>query len=514
MDKDKNKKAVPIVAEINLQGRNLSNTTLSINQKDNFTLKNLNGNNPLSLGEILLDTGNTNTISLYDNKDSSAITPDFSNLDYSLEPCNLGQNENPFGIDVAKNGNGFTIFGNNTSLCMTIPISQISKSSGKNISKDSLLGISFSYSGDKNPDVCALNLLTGGCIKNITDETIKVGYKDINSLGIRISLDALNNTPAPSTPFGVILEKSKKQQKASYQNIIFAIVKPFYSVELSPDILSKSLSEAYQTQNNTKTLFIPAINNDEFSKSIIDTTAQNNSCQESTKNVDKKIKSDASGQYIEYLSKEGSLCDYFSYPNLNQNTSFAITISAKNVKGLPLNICVSNPNSGRCDIYSALPATSNKTQTVFILPAMSKDKTGFTININNFAINKTESINDLYGIQVIPFPYAWLTNMSSGSYLTNKEVIELPYSYDNGWKAYRVKNVDLITETFPFLFGKELRTHIKVNSWENGWTIDKTSAADNQSSIVVIYLPQYLEYFGFVLLILVPLIFAIKRNLW
>lgn len=489
-------KATPIIAQIPLPGSDLSKLTLSVNQKDNFSLKDISSK-PLSLGKVILSTQEDNTVSVYDDSQSQQVIPDFSNLKYALSPCDQGQNGNTFGIDVSKEGNGFTIFGKDNSICMTIPVSEISKiDPNKSITKDSLVGMTFYYTGEKYPDICGVNLLTGGCIKNISSGTDKIGSQDIGNLGIRIALDIPHISPT-STRFGAILQKTSQQEKATYQNISFTITKPFYSAALDSNILRTSLSIASQKQNKDG-LLIPIIKSGEFSKNIEQISQPNNSCPQGPNDiVDKKISADS----IEYISKKGSYCDYFTYQNLPQNTAYAIVFTSKNIEGLPFSVCVSNPYSNHCDIYASLPAEKDKKQTIFILPPMSQDKTGFTIDINNFAISGTESINDLYSIQVTPFPYTWLTSLPSGQQLKNKRITIYPYSYDPGWKAYEVKDINFWTENFPFLFGKEIKNHVKVNGWENGWLSGNYTLDVNRYSLIIIFLPQYLEYFGFVLLI-------------
>jgi len=65
----------------------------------------------------------------------------------------------------------------------------------------------------------------------------------------------------------------------------------------------------------------------------------------------------------------------------------------------------------------------------------------------------------------------------------------------------------LTEKVFPFVFGKKLQNHIRVNDWENGWTVKQ----DTQK-IIIVYLPQYLEYLGFIMLI-TPILIVILRFL-
>jgi len=83
----------------------------------------------------------------------------------------------------------------------------------------------------------------------------------------------------------------------------------------------------------------------------------------------------------------------------------------------------------------------------------------------------------------------------------------LSQSFNSGWKAYGVNKLNFVSEIFPFAFGKEIKQHILVNNWENGWILEPKN--DNRN-IIIIYLPQYLEYLGFVTLIIPVLIVFLR----
>lgn len=51
---------------------------------------------------------------------------------------------------------------------------------------------------------------------------------------------------------------------------------------------------------------------------------------------------------------------------------------------------------------------------------------------------------------------------------------------------------------FPFFFDTEIKDHVLVNNWENGWLL----RAPEGRKIVIVFWPQYLEYVGFALIIL------------
>lgn len=99
---------------------------------------------------------------------------------------------------------------------------------------------------------------------------------------------------------------------------------------------------------------------------------------------------------------------------------------------------------------------------------------------------------------------------------TENMTLVLSQSFDEGWHAYRIKNSEsriknFLNSTFPFIFGEEIKDHVLVNNWENGWKISNLSLANSRlqnndqktndqsptTTIIVFYLPQLLEYLGF-----------------
>lgn len=79
------------------------------------------------------------------------------------------------------------------------------------------------------------------------------------------------------------------------------------------------------------------------------------------------------------------------------------------------------------------------------------------------------------------------------------DTIVLSQSFDNGWKAYSFDNSSFLHLMFPFLGGKKITDHVKVNNWANGWNLQDSTR--NNKVIVVVYAPQYLQYIGFFLLV-------------
>ncbi len=81
---------------------------------------------------------------------------------------------------------------------------------------------------------------------------------------------------------------------------------------------------------------------------------------------------------------------------------------------------------------------------------------------------------------------------------TKPATLILSQAYNTDWHAYDVTEVPQVARLVPFLFGKPLSGHGMVNNWENGWSLPA-----HVTDITIVFLPQYLEYTGFGLLILI-----------
>jgi len=218
--------------------------------------------------------------------------------------------------------------------------------------------------------------------------------------------------------------------------------------------------------------------------------------------------------FVRYTSQEGSFCDRYSYSTLSRNQGYLISITSRNLQGLPLKLCIFNYLSGRCDLSAQLSFFPTFKKDTFLLPPMDEG-VGFDVNLNNFGVKETPSINELKSIEIIPFPYAQFSQTETynptSEGLKEKSVLIFAETFEKGWQAYEIQNSSIrqaqdkiqnrMSTIFPFLFGKELREHVLVNNWKNGWIIDDAGNGKQQTQFVVIFWPHYLEYLGFAVLI-------------
>ena len=285
---------------------------------------------------------------------------------------------------------------------------------------------------------------------------------------------------------------------------------------------------------------------------------------------------------LRLTSLGSSNCLDFDLPNLSQKLGYLVTAENRNIEGKSLLFAVINKNSQRSDLETYLPKVSDRVRPLgtsrsdpdlvvksyFIQPPMEEFGVGYTLHLDNISIGRVKTVNDLGRITVNPIPYRFLTGlkitqgqplrtqglplqsilvehpnpsfyevkilpsdiftiggvMDSQAQPATPEVssgnLVLSQSYDEGWKAFQIKNDWFIDSWYmklliPF-FQPEIKDHILINNWENGWKLsdNKEQITNNKEmKIVIVYLPQYLEYIGFGLLIITPLfIFKIGRS--
>lgn len=255
-----------------------------------------------------------------------------------------------------------------------------------------------------------------------------------------------------------------------------------------------------------KTTILPVLSSQKIATNVAKVDKTANDCPSETSNQSKKNLLDG---FARYISQEDSFCDHYSYPTLLRTQGYLISITSRNLQGLPLKICISNYLSKRCDLYTQLSFLPAFNKDVFLLPPIDMG-VGFDINFDNLGIRGSPSINDLESIEVTPLPYTELSQIETYNEVfaspKQKNVITLSEAFEKGWKAYLVPRhegqvLKIINNFFPFFLGKEIKEHVLVNNWANGWVIEDVKNTRKSTEFVIIFWPQYLEYLGFAILI-------------
>lgn len=223
-------------------------------------------------------------------------------------------------------------------------------------------------------------------------------------------------------------------------------------------------------------------------------------------------------------SKNSTACISFFAPLLPHNQGYAVFVEDQNMAGRPMHFWVLNEDQKTTVLDTYLPQNKEVSITNFVIPAYEKFGQGYSFNFESISISD-ETKNKLGKVFIYPIPYRFLTSLSFGApnsgssavrtlkvahpneslYMVQNVNIQpngmlvLSQAYDSGWKAYAVQNKSILSPILPFIFSDELKNHVLVNNWENGWDLDSNAS---NSTIYIVYLPQYLEYLGFVIFLL------------
>lgn len=280
------------------------------------------------------------------------------------------------------------------------------------------------------------------------------------------------------------------------------------------------------------------------SQKLINRINRVNDCGNITETTNTTIKN--LNGFFRFTAQNGASCGFISFPYVKQDFGNLLSLEAKNTQGLPARLCITNKLTRRCNIYTSLDHGNKWKKYIFLVPPEPSGDVGYEIHFNTLSIGNDKSINDIRNVILHSIPYYRLENIyftktgkdtpryTNGVKIINstqknptlytakiqqinknRGLLTLFKSYDNGWHAYITQNKNIFTEFFPFLSGKEIKQHVRINNWANGWIIEPTSK-NQTSEIIIIFLPQYLEYAGFVLLggyLIVFAVIAVKKRI-
>lgn len=231
------------------------------------------------------------------------------------------------------------------------------------------------------------------------------------------------------------------------------------------------------------------------------------------------------------FAKDNYITFALHFPNINLDTGVMMSVDVRNDYGFPLGIDAVGTTEKQRLISTKADLSKKFLTHTFIIPPLDEFSQGLDLYFFNESVNHIPTVNDVRAITLQEIPYRYLTSITLqkgaeptspqklvpvavtkkniSEYMvsvpnsnTTDQTLVLYQAYNPGWHAY--------------LGGTELKEHVKINNWANGWTLRSSSFASQgkpeTSSVVVIYLPQYLEFAGFVLLGLTIVLILRFRN--
>lgn len=399
---------------------------------------------------------------------------------------------------------------------------------------DQLLSVTFTY---YSPTLTTANV-------NITDE-------NFGATNTSQPLDP-SNTPKQTQIFtkpsnqnkqlNLILEASetKSIQEITYKDVYLSTHDPLFEATISLNKIPKQIITLTEKENKLQ-ISLPNTNT-QFDTNQISTS---NALFPEDKNCDQFNKGQTVKQvnldHILYQSKNATECDYLNLRHFEHSLNYLIGIDAQNSKGLNLTSCLENHSTRRCDVYERL---TNTNSTQYLLQSISnpQESNGYTLHLFNQSLGNKISENRLNSITIRPFPLTFLKNIAvsstnrtsviPGTDLNSTHPTEFLYTvavipakagihsensllnlYQTNspyWKAFTLpenyKNLNPWRLALNILLNyKSLPQLEKINNnqWFNSWSLSPNCNLRSEiCNLAVIYLPQYLEFLGFAILIL------------
>ncbi|MBI3366194.1 hypothetical protein HY041_01025, partial [Candidatus Roizmanbacteria bacterium] len=223
---------------------------------------------------------------------------------------------------------------------------------------------------------------------------------------------------------------------------------------------------------------------------------------------------------LRFISKNANNCFHIDLSYLSQRLSYLVHIKSKFISGNPLLFYMVDNATKKG--FSETYLVNNKgtfADSYFIIPSQNPYGVGYTLYVSNISFDNSKTINELQNIEVYPIPYEFIKNIRLENNIfveptyqnidfekkqlflykfnsipiqnyPSNTIIGLSQSYNQGWNAW--------------MNCQELKDHVLVNNWANGWRVPSTENLKSNnlmSNIVIIFWPQYLEFVGFGILI-------------
>lgn len=207
-------------------------------------------------------------------------------------------------------------------------------------------------------------------------------------------------------------------------------------------------------------------------------------------------------------AKSKSLDIWWSVPEASPS-GYILKITSRTLSGFPLTLTVATVKDQHKYLLTLLHRGKQYLTQYFVLPQFEEFDQGLEIRLNNHSFNQNASVSEIKEIYLIPFAgpqvkmNAKLTvnTQNSGEIIyqqknywfyqtelaaKTKQTLILSQAYDKGWHAY--------------LNGRELKNHVLVNNWANGWQVPEGECTRGNCEVKIVFFPQYLQFIGFGLL--------------
>jgi hypothetical protein len=476
-----------------------------------------------TLTTLYLPTKKPLSVSLYSSSETSMTDLTQTLSEATPEQCYLQKPNRK--IEKISTQNGVSLIGTDVVGCLSAPLPQISRGT--------LLSLSFTYSSP-----------------TLTTGNINISGKNLEAINIPQPLEPKSKPTrarifVPSTgafqQVNLILEasESKSVREIDYQNIELGTLPQIFSTYIAiPYIPEKTITlkdSIYRIQ--------VSLPHTETQYDIVETPYSNSLLPESQNcdqlNKGKTVKQVTSDGFL-YQSQGAIECDVLNLRHLPHSLNYLISFDLRFQRGLAPTICLENHSSRRCDIQERL-LKENDLQSIIQPVSNPKETPGYTLHLYNQSIGTRITSNLVKSISVRPIPLSFLNNIKLSNSNSSETPLESkiensthPYSFfytlklttnqetsldlyqtqSHAWKALKLAPNDLklpswllakiIFITSPFM---PQLTHSN-SLWHNSWNLPP-----GDTTVAIVYTPQYLQFVGFITLFLSPILFFLLHKL-
>jgi len=469
---------------------------------------------------ILLSTRGDSSLRVFQK--SAKETLPLEDLDKKVYSC-TPSDENSF-LSVIRDAGGIKLTGKNS-----IPCSLLSFKFNTRLAGEVLYKVDYEYKSalDERPEYCLIASEDRECLNDkfgrrpgfspvwsqYSDFT--AAPKGSTNVDLTFALDALDYEEPRSIWYKNISLSAFKRVGESVVSEDFLIPKASYNLpkamskivfSFNDDFLYKKIDAA----SNLHSLSARAC--DKFSEGTVGKSIGPNS--------------------ITYVSKDDTNCEDFEQLSMPQDIGYLIDVKTSHISGPPLNFCLSNSQSKKCDIVEKL-GTSN----LFVEPAMSSsaDLKGYVFHFDNISIGNDLSENTLYSVSSYYYPSLWFRYLFTRPMLGSPSLGSLEMSQKNRVLESRRYNPSIFGFSLRYTRGSILAFnqtyskdwilfdldglrivggHRKVKGWANGWELYCGGGDECEGHYLLFYWPQGLEFLGATVLAgtIIILIIVGRRN--
>lgn len=208
--------------------------------------------------------------------------------------------------------------------------------------------------------------------------------------------------------------------------------------------------------------------------------------------------------------------------NLDLNQSYLIKINSQNLSGRPLLVKIFSLTDNRLIIDSRI--NPQEKTNYFVVPSIYPFDRGIGINLSSLSLSQNPSINQVNQVEISPYDWQNISNIHSNTPPTPVYPNLVNYHQYNQ-SFYRVtlnnnqqNNLVLFQSYSPywvaFYFDRlkiKVLDHGQINNWANGWQLP-TDQSSKELTVYILFWPQLLEFFGFILLLVPPIFFLKPQN--